>query len=454
MRGSGVVASRAALYGAFRSLRKTPETTPETTMRLWIDLTALAAWRGPFTGIEQTVFNLACRYAGRGDAGFFVYDGVDRRFSTIAFDRVHKSVQGEESGAGARVLESVHRAFDRLPLALRDLIPSQASRRVRRILEHVVHRPAEQDEAPFAPGSTVLIPGEGWHDTTMLPELCKRKRRIGFRLASVVYDLMPILYPQFYPPGFSRQYRDYMTTLVSEAQVLLANSRTTRDDVARFCAQAGLRTPETQVFRSGDSLSTRTAVAPDLPIPPGGFMLAVGLEWRKNGILLYQMLKLAKQEGIALPTLVLVGRPAWVRRHHELLTSLFTLDPEINGQVHILTDLDDSRLTWLYQNCRFTIFPSICEGWGLPVAESLRHGKVCLASAACSIPEVGGDLVDYASAYDPRGFLDLARRYLDTRLLSDREAEIRARYRPHDWDMAFAEFDRLLRQSEGKGSDG
>jgi glycosyltransferase involved in cell wall biosynthesis len=419
-------------------------------MRLLIDLTDLAAWSGPFTGIEQTVFNLASRYADRPDVGFFVFDGVERRFSSIEFEQVRRHLEGRDTRIRSRWLTAAHQAFDRLPLAIRDLIPSQASRRVRRVLEHALHVwPARDERIPFTQDCVVLAPGEGWHDAGMLPELCKLKRQIGFRLAAVVYDLMPVFHPHLFPLGFSRQYHGYMTTLVSEASALFAISRATENDVKRFCAQERLPVPEVHVFRLGDSLTPPTAVAPETPIPPGDFILAVGLEWRKNAILLYQMLKLARQEGIALPLIAIAGRPSWIRRNHELLESLLTRDPEIRGQVQILTGLDDSRLAWLYRNCRFTVFPSVCEGWGLPVAESLRYGKLCLASSASSIPEVGGDLVEYASPFDPRGFLDLVCRYLDPQRLAERETQIRARYRPQDWDESFARFDGLLRRALG-----
>ena len=56
------------------------------------------------------------------------------------------------------------------------------------------------------------------------------------------------------------------------------------------------------------------------------------------------------------------------------------------------------ELRQAYRSCLFTVFPSLCEGWGLPVAESLVQGKFCVASNCTSIPEVGGDLIDY---FDP-----------------------------------------------------
>ena len=419
-------------------------------MRLWIDLTDLAAWRGPFTGIQQTVFNLASRYAGRADVGFLVYDEVHRRFSTIDFEQVLRRLESPDAGIRAGVLAAAQRTFDRLPQAVGSLVPAHTSRRVRGLMERALRlQPATGAQAALGSDCVVLLPGAAWHHMGMLPDLCKLKRAAGFRLAAVIHDLVPVFYPQLYPGDFPRQFREHMVTLMSESSALFAISRATQADVRRLCAQEGLPVPDIRVFRLGDSLAPVTPVAPETLPASGAFILSVGLEWRKNALLLYQMLKLAAEEGMQLPLLVIAGRPSWVKRDHEFLMRLLTRDPEVRDRVKILTGLDDARLTWLYQNCLFTVFPSLCEGWGLPVAESLRQGKLCLASSACSVPEVGGELVEYASPYDPRGFLDLVRRYLDPQRLAEREAAIRARYRPHDWDAAFVEFDHALRQALG-----
>jgi glycosyltransferase involved in cell wall biosynthesis len=80
------------------------------------------------------------------------------------------------------------------------------------------------------------------------------------------------------------------------------------------------------------------------------------------------------------------------------------------------------------------VYPSHYEGWGLPVAESLRLGRYGIASAAASLPEVGGDLVDYVDPADHGALHDAVVRALgDPAYVRAREAEIRARYRPHSW---------------------
>ncbi len=72
---------------------------------------------------------------------------------------------------------------------------------------------------------------------------------------------------------------------------------------------------------------------------------------------------------------------------------------DVGGKVAFVGPVTDAELTWLYRACDFTVFPSLNEGWGLPVGESLWMGKPCLSSSLSSLPEVGGE---YAVYFDPR----------------------------------------------------
>lgn len=56
---------------------------------------------------------------------------------------------------------------------------------------------------------------------------------------------------------------------------------------------------------------------------------------------------------------------------------------------------------WLYQNCTALLFPSITEGFGLPVLEAMREGKPVFMSRTTSLPEVGGELGFYWDSFDP-----------------------------------------------------
>jgi hypothetical protein len=74
------------------------------------------------------------------------------------------------------------------------------------------------------------------------------------------------------------------------------------------------------------------------------------------------------------------------------------------------------------------------EGWGLPVGETLAHGRPCVASNTSSIPEVGGDLVDYVDPYDLRGGVEVFRRMaFDAAYRAKREADVRSGFVARTW---------------------
>ena len=106
----------------------------------------------------------------------------------------------------------------------------------------------------------------------------------------------------------------------------------------------------------------------------------------------------------------------------------------LDGKIKLVHGLSDTELRQAYRSCLFTIFPSLCEGWGLPIAESLVQGKFCVASNRTSIPEVGGDFVDY---FDPTNDDDalakIERLLFDPAYLAAREARLQAEYRPRSW---------------------
>lgn len=62
--------------------------------------------------------------------------------------------------------------------------------------------------------------------------------------------------------------------------------------------------------------------------------------------------------------------------------------------------VSDEELVYLYKNCLATGFVSFFEGFGLPVLEALYYGKTVICSNATSLPEVGGDAVEYCDPHD------------------------------------------------------
>ncbi|MGD0025830.1 MAG: glycosyltransferase, partial [Xanthobacteraceae bacterium] len=126
--------------------------------------------------------------------------------------------------------------------------------------------------------------------------------------------------------------------------------------------------------------------------------------------------------------LIFAGQIGWLV--DDLLADL-TASDYLDGKIVLMPGLSDAELRQAYRCCLFTVFPSLSEGWGLPIAESLMHGKFCVASNRTSIPEVGGSLIDYFDpSNDDDALAKIERLLLDPGYLTAREARLRAEYRP------------------------
>jgi glycosyltransferase involved in cell wall biosynthesis len=150
----------------------------------------------------------------------------------------------------------------------------------------------------------------------------------------------------------------------------------------------------------------------------------------KNQILLLKVwARLMQTYGERTPYLILVGKyfePSSIESNIDVVTLRWKRKDRI---VH-LDDVSDDELAALYQECIFTVFPSLAEGWGLPVAESLAAGKLCLASNATAIPEVGGSLLEYFDPTDAGECYRKVELYLfDSERRARAEARIRSGYR-------------------------
>src|SRR5262249_56194255 len=95
----------------------------------------------------------------------------------------------------------------------------------------------------------------------------------------------------------------------------------------------------------------------------------------------------------------------------------------------------------VWGRCIVTMFPRLAEGWGVPVGESLGHGKICIASRAGAIPEVGGQWVDYIDPYNISEGLEVLSRYLDDpEFRRRRECEIVRHFHPRRWRQVADDF--------------
>ena len=208
------------------------------------------------------------------------------------------------------------------------------------------------------------------------------RRRPGAPPAAIfVYDLAFRLRPAEVP----WQQRVYLGSILrpalEQAAAVLVISEKTRADLLDCYPMAGLDRKVSVV-----PLGFSTAVAAG-PLPDGlepGFILAVGtIEPRKNYPRLLAAYRALRGRTDA-PPLVIAGRPGWAYGD--------TLD-RIRSEpgVRYLGHVDEGTLAALYENAEVLAFPSLYEGFGLPLLEAMARGVPAVVGTAGAMPDLAGD---------------------------------------------------------------
>jgi glycosyltransferase involved in cell wall biosynthesis len=138
-------------------------------------------------------------------------------------------------------------------------------------------------------------------------------------------------------------------------------------------------------------------------LKPGGFWLVVGtIEPRKNYPRLLDACRILRSRNAFDVPVVVAGGKGWLS--DDFNAQLQGLEP--GRDLFLLGYVSDVELAWLYQNCFAFIYPSLFEGFGMPVLEALGFGSPVLCSQTSSLPEVAGDAAIYFDPLQPESIAE------------------------------------------------
>jgi glycosyltransferase involved in cell wall biosynthesis len=237
----------------------------------------------------------------------------------------------------------------------------------------------------------LFLCGLGW-DVIDWRRLSSLRQESGLRVVSVIYDLIPVKFPEFL--GVAGDYfYNYLLHVIDNCAKVFCISKCTQADFNEFVMASGRASIPTEVIYLGANLPARPDPAEIEPpgirerLRGGRFALTVGtFEIRKNYRLLIDLWEQLLADPDFELDLVIVGMPGW--RVDDVVARLEAL-PDFGSRVLWFRQLSDSGLSWLYEQCHVVLFPSLYEGWGLPVVEALQHGRPVIASGRGAIPEAG-----------------------------------------------------------------
>lgn len=304
------------------------------------------------------------------------------------------------------------------------------------------------------PDDVLIVLGSPWFNAGYAALVDRLRRESGIRFAILVHDIVPLRRPEWCDRELVRVFRAWHSSVLPVCDTIFSVSRATADDLERYAASAGTRLngrvqPIPIGTGFGDNALPIQPECDKTELPePGSYVLFVStIEARKNHSLLFRVWRKMVDElpPDEVPTLVFAGRVGWLVS--DLMQQLDNAR-YLNGKIRFVSDPTDAMLRQLYRGCLFTVFPSLFEGWGLPVTESLAFGKPCIASNRTSVPEAGGPLARY---FDPESLPDayrVIRAAIDDRAgLAAWQNRVVREFHPVSWDEAATAIVRCLDKS-------
>ena len=461
---------------------------------LIFDISTLASAGGQAVGVVRVVRELAVwAFANRSDVAFVVYDNKLEAYCQIQPRWTKALVDGsamvDMSTLPSRGAEKPH-LRDRLSGPLRTLAlwiqhprrraimalerrrltagTPAAARRAERFQSALLsprYRQAltdsygqRRDLLPYdmAVGAPVeltqndilLFAGSDW-GITNVALIGEHKRRSGFKIAVLYHDIIPLLYPTFYFSSAVSAFREFLHVMVPMTDLVIVTSKRVELDLKHYCKANGLGVPKTRIVELGaDPPAAEVATNSSLPggLQPGRYALFVStIEPRKGHRLLFSVWKRLLAEGVPQAQgfkLVFVGRRGWLV---DGLLAELAVDSCVGDSLLVLSGITDAALAALYRGAGFCVYPSLYEGYGLPIVEGFRYGKAVLSSSGGALPETVGDLSPCLDPQDEQAWYETLKCWIiEPAARAGYEGAIRERFRHPTWPQASEAFFRVI----------
>lgn len=245
-------------------------------------------------------------------------------------------------------------------------------------------------------------------DFTLPPSLSNTKTIV------TVHDMSYVRVPDAASPKLKAYLDSVVPRSARRASHVIADSQATKDDLMEFYK---LPDEKISVLLSGidkryqkitNDVSLMT-IRSIYNIPSQPYLFTIGtIQPRKNYSRVIRALKIIRDRGSDLH-LVIAGGKGWLE--DEMYETL--AETGMQDVVHLIGFAEDDHIAGLYSGAECTVIPSLYEGFGFPVLESMACGTPVVTSNVSSLPEVAGDAAIMVDPYDVEAIADAIERILD-----------------------------------------
>lgn len=263
-------------------------------------------------------------------------------------------------------------------------------------------------------------------------------RQQGAKVVLLVYDLIPVIQPEYSSPLATKIFREWLLNMLAVSNAAICISKSVEHDLIEFSQREEIHLPPTSNFRLGCDLPDsnksgfiRPQILKFLNPDEAHFGMVGTIEPRKNHALVLSIFDNLWKDGFN-GKLIIMGRPS--PASHSVV-KLFKNHPEFGRNLLTIFDASDAEVTYLYKNSRALLFPSLAEGFGLPLVEARTRGCLVIAS---DLP-VFVDLSDDGVYIYPRSDRDALKALIINHAHHNRRAQIRP-MQPFTWRDSATEY--------------
>lgn len=290
-------------------------------------------------------------------------------------------------------------------------------------------------------GDLLVLPDAYWARKEVW-RAAESARARGAFVAVLVYDMIPLTHPEFVGQRRTQRFGEYLRQVATQADLILTISETVRRELmatlpklmgeevaAEYCKNIESFPLGAEFSESQGKL--RPELVPMFESRPSEcpYLMVAAFDPRKNHRYLLDAFDLFWQTH-PYRKLCLVGR---VGSRCEDVMERIRNHPRLGKQLFSFHDLSDGELQYCYRHARGVIFPSIVEGFGLPIVESLWHGQRTFASDTPIHREVGGENCQYFDLASPESLVQLLTECENRAHVRLRAASL---VRPYSWSQS------------------
>lgn len=230
--------------------------------------------------------------------------------------------------------------------------------------------------------------------------------KTNVRSVVTIHDLINFRYPENYKPIDRIIYQKKLEYAAKVANIIITPSQQTKRDVVHF-------------LKADDSKIKVIPISVGPSIPPlpshGNTVLCISsFSKRKNLIRLIDAFLRIKDKDLKL---IIAGSKGDTYNQVNELAGKYP-------QIELKNNLSSSKINELYSKALFCIYPSLFEGFGIPILEAFAHNKLVATSNISSMPEVGGDVAVYFNPESVSEITQAIDKLSDSSIRKGREALI------------------------------